>query len=385
MTDYTETGNKDNNKPEKYKAKKTSFFILGVIIFALSIALAVYWESQVKTRAPKPTPVKQTIVSLTSVKLANNTAIISAGGFVNAKDDSQISAEVSGKIIAVSPNLAIGQTLKKGEVLAQIDKTTYEAALANAQANLLTAQSNLQQEQAKSRQAARDAQRLKIKATPLLLRTPQLNAAQARLDNAKAQLNLAKSNLDKTTIKSPFNAIVAERYISIGDNLTPNTPIAKLLGTDTFTVKLTVDSHNYSLLEIGNPVVLTNPNTDIHYKAAINRFSPTINKSTRTVGVYVDIANPMENSNPLLVNTYLTAKITGKNIPNSQWIDNKSIINNQFLWTTDTNQQLIKVPLNIIQRNKRQSLVQFTQPIDNFISQPQESFYAGKKVTSVVN
>ncbi len=379
MVDNLET--QAHSREKSYRPKKMSFLILGFFILILSIIIVLYWASQDKTKTPKATEKQQTTVLANVISLGNNQVIISAGGFVDAKYSSQIVAEVSGRIIAISPQLAVGKILKKGQELVRIDDVNYQTALLSAKANLATAKSQYLQEKARARQGARDAKKLKIKTSDLLLRKPQLMAAKAAIDNAEAQLTLAKDNLNKTIVKAPFNAIVVKRHVSTGDSVMGNTPIARLVDTEAFTVKLTLDANYYPLFTIGNEVALTDPIMKTNYQAKITRFDPTLDKNTRTFGLYVDIKKPLENSKPLLLNTYLQAQIKGKIIANSQWIDNIAISDNQYVWSSDKEQRLVKIPLTLLYRGKQQSLVQFKDPtVNHFIKRPQESFFEGETV-----
>ncbi len=373
----TKTTLKSTDKP-----RTLPFVILGLIVLAVAIFTVIRWVSQVEPKKPRPVVEKRPFVKLQTVTLSDNQATFSAGGFVRAKYNSHIAAEVNGTVLSISPEFAVGNRVQKGDMLARIDDKNYVAAVASAKANLATAKSHYAQEQAKSRQAGHDAKRLAVKSSDLLLRKPQIAAAKAAIANAEAQLKLARQNLAKTTVKAPFDAIIQVRNISPGDSVGVNTVIAQLMGIKTFTVKLTVDSSLFNLLGIGDSVTLHNPDTGISYTAAISRFDPALDKTTRTVGVYVDIANPLAGEKPLLLNTYLYADIVGKTLADTMWIDNHSSVENQFVWLKRDDNTLAKAPFTLFYRGAEQSLVRFNKPISHFISNPKDSFFAGEKVTS---
>ncbi len=373
MTEITKT---------TYKPRTLPFLILGIIILCAAIGITVWWISQVEPRKPRPVVEKLPFVTLQVVNLSDNQATFSAGGFVRAKYSSRLSAEVSGQVLSVSPKFIVGNTVKKGDTLATIDNKNYIAALANAKANLATAKSHYAQEQARSRQARRDAKGLGVKTSSLLLRKPQIAAAKSSVENATAQLTLARQNLAKTVIKAPFDAVIQSRQIAVGDSVMGSSVVAQLVATDTFTVKLNLNSVLFSLVDIGSAVTLTDATSGNQYSAVINRFAPSIDKSTRTVGAYVDINNPLSGQKPLLLDSYLQADIVGKTIPQSMWIDNQSSVENQFVGIKDTENRLQKVPFTLIYRGEKRSLVRFDADIQYFIANPQDSFFAGEKVTT---
>lgn len=364
------------------KVRRLPLLVLGIIIFAVAIALSLNWINQLEARKPRVPKKTLPLVEIEPVMLSANQATLSAGGFVSAKFNSNITAEVSGTVLSVAEDFAVGQSVQKGQILATIDNRNYVAALATAKSNLATANSNYAQEQAQSEQAGRDAARFGTKASDLTLRKPQLAAAKAAVENAQAQLVLAKINLDKTKIKAPFDALIQARNIAPADSITASTAVAQLLSTEVFTVKLTVSGDVVDLLAVGNQVELQDSNTEQTYQATISRFDPSLNNSTRTAGVYVDIQQPLQGQQPLLLNSYLTATIVGKTIADSMWIDNKSIVKNKFVWIKREDDTLSQAPLHIFYRGEQQSLVQFQQVISGFIAKPKDSFFEGEQVTT---
>ncbi|MBS9781313.1 MAG: efflux RND transporter periplasmic adaptor subunit [Gammaproteobacteria bacterium] len=365
-----------------YKPRILPFLILGIIILCIAIGITVKWIDQVEPKKPRPVVEKLPFVTLQTVNLSDNQATFSSGGFVSAKYASRLSAEVSGQVLSVSSKFIVGNTVKKGDTLATIDNKNYVAALANAKANLATAKSHYAQEQARSRQARRDAKGLGVKTSSLLLRKPQIAAAKSSVENATAQLNLARQNLAKTVIKAPFDAVIQSRQIAVGDSVMGSSVVAQLVATDTFTVKLNLNSFLFNLVDIGSRVTLTDTISGVQYNATISRFAPSIDKTTRTVGAYVDIQQPLSGKKPLLLDSYLQAEIIGKTIPNSMWIDNQASVENQFVWIKDAENRLQKVPFTLIYRDKKRSLVQFDNTVTSFITNPKDSFFVGEKVTT---
>lgn len=362
--------------------RRWPLLILGMGILIAAIAISYHWVNRLEPGKPKIPKKIIPSVEIQPVSLSLNQAKLSAGGFVTAKFSSNLAAEVSGTVLSVSDHFAVGKTVRKGQVLATVDNRNHVAALATAKSNLATAKSNHAQEQAQSEQAGRDAKKFTTKASDLTLRKPQLAATKAAVENTEAQLLLAKINLDKTKIKAPFEALIQARNIAPADSITAGTVVAQLVSTEVFTVKLTLSGDNVDLLALGNQVELHDANSNQTYHAQVNRFDPSLNNSTRTAAVYVDIKHPLQNRQPLLLNAYLTATIIGKNIADSMWVDNRSIVKNEFVWIKRKDDTLDKSSLDLLYRGKQQSLVQFNEPISGFVSRPKDDFFVGKKVRS---
>lgn len=380
----TDTENHNPNptpRQPRYRLRRSAFILLGLIIFAASIALVFFWIANRPVKTPHPTTVNLAVVEVVPVTLADHAVSVEANGFVEAKYTTTLSPQVSGKIIDTSSKLFAGKRVDKDEWLIRIDPTDYQANVANAKAALANAQSQYHQEQGRARQAQRDVKRLGIKATPLSLRKPQLAAAQANIDNAKAQLQLAQSNLARTEIKAPFNAIINSQQASIGNVVSAASRLATLVGTDVFTVKLNLSAQDFQLIRIGDAVVINDINSDISYHTTINRIDAGLDLQNRTISVYADIEKPLSKTR-LLLNSYVNASISGKHYANSQWLVNTAIINNQAVWHKKTDDTIVLVPIHVIHRGKTQSLVTYERIIDNVILRPKEGFYNGQTVTT---
>lgn len=362
------------------KLRPIALVLFGVLLLIGSLLTVRYWVASQPTRQPRPTLVEQPVVETIAVRLGQHTITVDAFGFVFAKDTAKITPQVSGKIRQRSSNLQAGKTLNEGEMLIQLETTNYQAALASAKANLASAQSLYQQEQGKQRQATRDVKRLGVKATPLNLRKPQLAAAKAAVDNAQAQVMLAQSNLSRTTINAPFDAIVQDSSVTIGEIASPGTPIATLIATNTYVVKLTLSPSDLAWVSPGDFVTLTDPASGAVRTGIISHFDAAINQKNRTIAAYVDIDQPLSGDRPIRLAAYLQAKISGKTIANSLWVNNSAIVENRWVWQKRADNTITQVPIQVIYRGKNSSLLTFSQPIDTLITRPKDSFTEGEKV-----
>jgi multidrug resistance efflux pump len=75
---------------------------------------------------------------------------------------------------------------------------------------------------------------------PLALRSPQLVAAKQSLAGAQANLKQAELALSRTHFTAPFNALVLDESIEVGQVVAPGAPLATLIGTDRFWVSVSL-------------------------------------------------------------------------------------------------------------------------------------------------
>ncbi len=376
------TAARGDSEPATYRLRIWVWVFLGLLLVAGSIFQLFYWKNHQPEKKPRQPTARLPFVQTVPVVLADNQVQVEANGFVQAHISARLSSQISGKVIRVSPKLQVGKSVKQGETLVQLGISDYQAAVANAKANLASAQSLYAQEQGRARQAQRDAKRLSVKPTPLSLRKPQLAAAKAAVANAKAQLELAETNLARTTISAPFNAVIDNKDVALGERVSPGSALATLLGSDRFTVKLTIKAHDLPLIAVGDTLTLTDSTYGHTRHGVINRLSAGFNPQNRTVAAYVDIDQPLAGDTPLLLSDYVSARINGKRIANSAWIDNSAIVENRQIWRKNADDSINTVSVNVIYRGSKQSLVTFAEPVSTLISRPKDTFTNGQIVTT---
>jgi RND family efflux transporter MFP subunit len=168
-------------------------------------------------------------VQVIKLKTAKNGGNLTLPGDLQAFASAPIYAQVSGYVQKWS--FDIGAHVKRGDLLAQIDPRTYEAALAQAKgalardsATLANARVDLSRYQALAAQNAISAQQLSTQQATV--------GAQAGIVDADtAQVSQASINLAYTRIIAPFDGIVTSRAVDVGNLVTVGTPTATPLFT----------------------------------------------------------------------------------------------------------------------------------------------------------
>ncbi|MFT7052630.1 MAG: multidrug resistance efflux pump, partial [Psychromonas sp.] len=145
------------------------------------------------------------------------------------------SSDVSGRVETLMPDFETGNIVKKGDMLARLEDTLYQQALAQAKSDLAQARLDLLEEQRTGEQARLEWQRSGLSGEPnslLVLRQPQLAAQKAVLVSAQYSLKKAQQDLDKTAIRAPFDALIVEQNIQPGSYLQVGSSVAQLYSTD---------------------------------------------------------------------------------------------------------------------------------------------------------
>lgn len=301
--------------------------ILILIVAASITAVLIIFKPNPQEVSPDR-PITQVVVidaHSQSVQLS-----IESQGTLLPRTESDLSAEVSGRIIEVSDSFRAGGNFRKGELLVKIDPADYEAIFANTEAELANAQLALAQEEALSEQAAADWAALgEGEASDLTLRKPQLAQANARIKSAQASLKRAQRDLDRTAVRAPFDGRVLSTNADIGQfvSAAPAAPIARIFATDRAEIRLPITESNAELLETLDRrmrFVQLRKKANDHAKVWTARFArleATIDTSSRLLYAVAELEEPFSPSEkhpePLRRGQFLHAEIEGRSIHNA--------------------------------------------------------------------
>jgi RND family efflux transporter MFP subunit len=153
-------------------------------------------------------------------------AVESAVGTVRAVQQTTIAAEVMAKVLEV--NVRAGQAVRKGEVLARLDAEELQARLQQAEAAVAAAtaardQAQTEWDRVKKLHEQNNASQIEFQRTET-----ELKSASAALQQADQVRAAAAKGLSHTTIASPFDGIVIDKQIDVGDTAYPQKPLLTL-------------------------------------------------------------------------------------------------------------------------------------------------------------
>ena len=225
--------------------------VLPVLLVAGGIAGAatmVATKPEVEVIEPEVLPplVRVVPVELRSVRLD-----VRSQGTVLPRTETDLVAEVAGRIVAVSPDFEPGGFFARGEVLARIDDRDYELERAAAAAQVAQARVRLAREEAEAEVAAEEWREVgEGEASPLVLRQPQLEEARAMVGAAQATLERAELALERTRIRAPWSGRVRDTSADVGQFVNRGTPIARIHAVDYAEVRLPVPHEELRFLDV---------------------------------------------------------------------------------------------------------------------------------------
>jgi len=224
---------------------------------------------------------------------------VSATGTLQAKEYVDIGAQVSG--ILQKLHIQIGQRVNKGDLLAEIDPTVFqaqvvkdEATLDNldaqmdaAKATLILAEQRLTRNKNLLKSDAVSQDDLNSSQADFSRAQAAIESLKAQIDNASGSLDASKANLSHTKIYAPINGTVTQCQAREGQtlNASQSAPILfRLANLDTMTVQAQVSEADVERIHAGMPVYFTTlGDPDTHHNGTVSVVEPASVNSTPPV------------------------------------------------------------------------------------------------------
>ncbi|HEY2585936.1 MAG TPA: efflux RND transporter periplasmic adaptor subunit, partial [Tepidisphaeraceae bacterium] len=184
---------------------------------------------------------------------------------------------IDGVISAVKCD--IGQSVKQGAPLFELDNRVAAAQLAAAEAQMQNAKATVQQANAGVNKGVVDA--------------GELRKAQAQLEVAEAELQVRQAALNQSRIVAPFGGVIARRDANVGDVVKRGDALATLVQLDPLSVSVSVPQSAYPNLEVGQAARIR---ADVlgtrSATGTVSFISPQLDPATGTGTVKVAVGNP---------------------------------------------------------------------------------------------
>ena len=235
---------------------------------------------------------------------------ISATGTLSAISTVDVGSQISGQVTDVLVDF--NDRVTKGQVIARIDPSTYQAQIAQGSAQVASARANLATAQATLRNAEADYARKVQLAQQQLIARGDLDLARAARDQARAQVNAAQAqitqqqastqttrlNLQRTVIRSPVDGVVLTRTIEPGQTVAASlqAPVLFQIAEDLsqMEILLAIDEADIGQVKAGQEVSFTVdafPDRNFRGKVQQVRLSATNTNNVITYPVVVTVDN----------------------------------------------------------------------------------------------
>jgi RND family efflux transporter MFP subunit len=292
----------DREQHDDNESRTRWSWIVGVLILVLIIAAGA---ATFALRGKAMTVTTSTAMAPAS---SNGAAVLQATGYVVARRQANVSAQIIDTVTQVA--IEEGQRVQKGQVLARLDPTAYQAQLDSAKAQYAAAQAGVVKARATLKQDRENAARMNAVVargyvsrqdaqqanTLVATDTAALHAAQKQAQAAEDQVQAAKVNMEYTVIRAPFAGVITDKSAEVGEIMSPYTAggggiaggIATIVDMNSLEVDVDVNEAYISRVTPDMPVeAVLDAYPDWKIPAHVIAIIPSADKSKATVKVRI--------------------------------------------------------------------------------------------------
>ncbi len=222
---------------------------------------------------PKSTPA--TLVEVTTLQPRSIAQTLQTSASVEAEASADLIPQTTGTVVALYKR--IGDPVRKGDALALIRNASLDANARRAQAEVRHLKAQVEE-----MQTLRDKGAVSQR---------ELEDLRYQLITAQTTLAEATANFGDTRLVAPFDGIVAEMNLKVGDTAQGGQVAAKVVDLSVLRIKATLPERDVEAVSVGQPAEVTSAyDREASATATVSRVAPVVDAATGTFTVELDIA-----------------------------------------------------------------------------------------------
>lgn len=227
-------------------------------------------------------------VSLTTPELADWPKTVSANGNVVAWQEAVIGAEISGyRLTEVLVN--VGDSVKRGQLLARIAADTVQAELAQSRAAVAEADAQLAEARANADRARQIQASGALSAQQVSQYLTAEQTALARQNAARAKVQADELRLSQTRVVAPDDGVISARAATVGSLAQPGQELFRLIRGGRLEWRAEVTSEDLARIAPGMNAQVALPGNGPRVAGRVRTVAPTVDPQSRNALVYVDL------------------------------------------------------------------------------------------------
>jgi RND family efflux transporter MFP subunit len=281
---------------------KVLYIALGFVALTSLVSAWAYWKWHSR---PFAVEIATALVPSTAQGPA---AILQASGYVTARREATVSAQITGTVKEVL--IEEGEHVKAGQVLARLDDAAYRAGVDQARAQLMAAQALEVQYTAQLAQARRETQRNQGLIDRNLVSRQSLETTQTQQDTLAAQLQVQRKQIELAnavlrgaqvqlaycTVRAPFDGVIVAKAAQSGEIISPisagggftRTGVGTIVDMDSLEIEVDVNESYINRVVAQQPAqALLDAYPDWNIPAHVIAIIPTADRNKATVKVRV--------------------------------------------------------------------------------------------------
>jgi RND family efflux transporter MFP subunit len=296
-------------------------------LLALTSALGACGSAQTKEAGPAADAPAAVEIATATVEEEPISRLVRVTGSLTADEQAEVGAETAGRVVATP--VERGSRVTRGTALVQISAAETSAQLAEAQANaaqlearlglepgspfdvqkvpeVMNAKAGLDLAEAEFgrirslldqrvvSQSEYDQRRTQVEAARQQFQAAQNTAQQSfrQLEAARARVDLARKAVEDTVVRAPFDGLVVERRVSVGDYVTRGTVVATVVSIDALRVELSFPEQLVGQIKVGQSVTFSvDAYPGERFEGRVRFISPALRADQRSLTVEAIVPN----------------------------------------------------------------------------------------------
>ncbi len=260
---------------------------------ALGVGLAAAGCGASKDAPPPAAPQTPTVnlapqnVATVAVGKLSSGPVIS--GQLTPAREASVRAEVGGSIVSLTVDR--GDAVASGATIARVSSRDLESARSSAETAVKSAETALSVAKSEAQRTEALVKGGALAARDLEQANNAVSMAQAQSAAAVARLRSVEQQLADTIIKAPFAGVVSERPASVGDVVSPGTPILTIIDPSSMRLEAQVPSDQIPQVSRGATVKFTVRGMPGDFTGTVDRINPSADPVTRQVSIFISLRN----------------------------------------------------------------------------------------------
>ena len=368
--------------------KKRQLIIVGASLLLIvgSVALQKLLGGMKEEPKKKEIPIAKKYVKTQKVAYSDIPTFVIAHGRVSTSDNLDLIAEKQGRMSQGSVRLKEGKRFRKGDLLFKIDDKEASLNLQSLKSNFLKDLAAILPDFRVDFPESYQKWNTYFESIDLNKGLPDLPT----LSSNKEKTYLATKNifssyysiksseeaLTKYRLYAPFNGIISEVFLQSGSYVGPGSKIAKIHRTDSYEIKVAVETSDINWIQKGMQVQLGVENSTERWLGKVIRIGELVNESTQSIDVFIALNR---NEKGIYHGMYLRSVIPGDPILEAMEVPRGAVFNTNLTYIVQDS-LLVEKQINVLRTNTETVVINGLEPGDDLVYEPLINAHNGMKV-----
>lgn len=263
------------------------------LLSLVGLGLAIGGNKDATPASPPPAANPALSVTTVQPQLLDMPIVLTANGSIAAWQEAVIGAEI-GDLRLSAVNVQVGETVKKGQVLATFSDESVLADIAQSRGVVAEAEANLAEARANAERARKVLEKGALSVQQVDQYLTGAKTAEAKLQSARAQLDAQLLRLKYTKVLASDDGVISARNATLGAVAAKGQELFRLIRQNRLEWRGEVTAAEMTQLRPGVEVTVDVPNVG-RIRGSVRFLGPTLDVQSRNGLVYVDLPNAAQN------------------------------------------------------------------------------------------